>query len=150
MPRIRTAPQARTSPKASASRREILPRGIGRRAVRIITASISASYHMLRTPEAPAPTAIASIAIEAWSGSTGTGAEIMPTNAVNTARNITRGFVRAKKSGARVAERERARSCGRGREVAVVFMLDFLQRQRLVFARSTSSSARPLMTALSM
>ena len=34
------------------------PAGIGRLRVRVIRASISASHHMLRQPEAPAPTAI--------------------------------------------------------------------------------------------
>ena len=36
------------------------PSGIGRLRVRLITASMSASYHMLSAPEAPAPTAMAS------------------------------------------------------------------------------------------
>ena len=48
--------------------REIAPRGIGRMAVRAITASISASYHMLSTPAAPAPAAIArtAMALKDW------------------------------------------------------------------------------------
>ena len=66
-PRLRRT--ARTSPNTSASAREILPRGIGRLAVRAITASMSASYHMLSTPAAPAPAAIARIAMDARSGS---------------------------------------------------------------------------------
>ena len=67
--RTATAPHARTSPNASASAREILPRGIGRLAVRAITASMSASYHMLSTPAAPAPAAMARIAMDPSSGS---------------------------------------------------------------------------------
>ena len=51
--------------KTSASAREILPRGIGRIAVRVMTASMSASYHMLSTPAAPAPAAMARIATNA-------------------------------------------------------------------------------------
>src|ERR1700761_3033380 len=144
MPRVKTAQQARKSPNANASPREILPRGIGRRAVRVITASMSASYHMFSAPAAPAPTEIARIAINVTIGSIATGAVIIPTKAVNTARNMTRGFIRAKKSGTRVAKRTPVNRCGRGGEVAVIFMLNVLQRQGLVFARSTGRSARRL------
>src|ERR1700742_4999484 len=97
-PRIATANPPRTRPKTSASNREILPRGIGRIAVRVMTASISASYHMLSTPAAPAPAAIARTAARALSGSSRTGALLNPTSAVKTASIITRGFVRATKS----------------------------------------------------
>ena len=47
------------------------PRGTGRLAVRFITASMSASYHMLRAPAAPAPTAIASSATKREPGMDG-------------------------------------------------------------------------------
>src|ERR1700726_1296902 len=96
--RTATANPPRTRPKTSASNREILPRGIGRIAVRLIIASISASYHMLRTPAAPAPAAMARTAARVVNGSSRTGALLNPTSAVKTASIITRGFVRATKS----------------------------------------------------
>src|SRR5882757_231376 len=96
--RTTTANPPRTRPKTSASNREILPRGIGRIAVRAMTASISASYHMLSTPAAPAPAAMARTAAKVVSGSSRTGALLNPTSAVKTASIITRGFVRATKS----------------------------------------------------
>src|SRR5215510_738606 len=102
-----TALHARMSPNASASAREMTPRGIGRRAVRVITASISASYHMLNTPAAPPPAAIARIATNPRSGSGRVGAIINPTSAVNTASTITRGFIKMIKSGSRAANLER-------------------------------------------
>jgi hypothetical protein len=55
------------------------------------------------------------------------GAIIIPTNAVNTASNITRGFMSARKSGTRVATPERDRTCARIKEVGVIFMLNFFQ-----------------------
>jgi hypothetical protein len=55
---------ARTRPKTSASGRDILPRAVGRLPVRVITASMSASYHMLSTPPGPAPVPMAKIATE--------------------------------------------------------------------------------------
>ncbi len=51
-------------PKASASPRVTRPAGIGRCWVRVITASMSASYHMFSAPAAPAPTAMHSSAEE--------------------------------------------------------------------------------------
>ena len=72
------------------------PAGIGRLAVRVISASMSASYHMLSAPEAPAPTAIARRAMKAMNGLVATGAATRPTNAVNTTSDITRGFSSAK------------------------------------------------------
>src|SRR6266567_7146239 len=96
--RTATASTPRTRPKTSASNREILPRGIGRIAVRVMTASISASYHMLSTPAAAAPAAMARTAARVVSGSSRTGALLNPTSAVKTASIITRGFVRATKS----------------------------------------------------
>ena len=53
-----TDPKDRVMPKASASPGWILPAGIGRLRVRVMIASISASHHMFRQPEAPPPTAI--------------------------------------------------------------------------------------------
>src|SRR3954451_11253795 len=99
--RTTTAKPPRTRPKTSASNREILPRGIGRIAVRVMIASISASYHMLSTPAAPAPAAMARTAARVVSGSSRTGALLNPTSAVKTASIITRGLVRATKSDTR-------------------------------------------------
>ena len=74
----------------------ILPCGIGREAVRAMRTSTSASYHMFSAPAAPAPMAIARMAIMASSGLTVTGAAKRPTKAVNTTSDITRGFKSAK------------------------------------------------------
>ena len=71
------------------------PRGIGRAAVRAIAASISASYHMLSAPDAPAPAAMQISAAIASTGCIEPGAATSPTSAVNTTRNITRGFISA-------------------------------------------------------
>src|SRR5258707_11870312 len=96
--RTATASPPRTRPKTSASNREIFPRGIGRIAVRLMTASISASYQMLTTPGAPAPAAMGRTAAKVVSGSSRPGAQLNPTSAVKTASIISRGFVRATKS----------------------------------------------------
>src|SRR5262245_52980724 len=122
--RTATALQARTRPNASASRRVTAPRGIGRLAVRVITASISASYHMLSTPAAPAPAAIARIAMKPKNGLRRLGAIINPTTAVNTASAITRGLVNAMKSGNRAAKLDREVSLRRDKAIAVLFMAD--------------------------
>ena len=68
------------------------PAGMGLFAVRVIWASISASYHMLSAPEAPAPTAMHRMAMAPMTGLIATGAAIMPTSAVNTTSDMTRGF----------------------------------------------------------
>ena len=67
-PRVATEPMARMVPKVRASSGVTWPRGIGRPAVRCISASMSASYHMLRAPEAPAPTAMQSRAMAPSAG----------------------------------------------------------------------------------
>src|SRR5262249_24382958 len=121
--RTATAQQARTSPNASASRREMTPRGIGRRAVRVINASISASYHKVSKPAAPPLAAIARISTSPRRGSGRTGAIIIPTNAVNTASTITRGFINAMKSGTRVARLEREANQTRDNGKTAVFMV---------------------------
>ena len=59
---------------------------------------MSASYHMLSAPDAPAPTAMQISAMTASAGCSGSGASTMPTSAVNTTSDITRGFIRAMKS----------------------------------------------------
>ena len=68
------------------------PPGSAGCAVRVITASMSASYHMLSAPEAPAPIAMHSSAVNPITGCTCPGATIRPTSAVNTTSDITRGF----------------------------------------------------------
>jgi hypothetical protein len=49
--------------ECSALAREILARGIGRPAVRAITASMAASYDISRAPAAPAPAAMPTMAM---------------------------------------------------------------------------------------
>jgi hypothetical protein len=61
-------------------------------------ADMSASYHMFKAPEAPAPTAMARIAISAMTGSIAPGAVARPTKAVKTTSDMTRGFNSARKS----------------------------------------------------
>ena len=58
-------------------------------------ASMSASYHMLSAPAAPAPTAMHSSAVSAITGCTWPGAINSPTSAVNTTSDITRGLSNA-------------------------------------------------------
>ena len=58
-------------------------------------ASMSASYHMLSAPAAPAPTAMQSSAVKPISGCNEPGATARPTSAVNTTSDITRGFISA-------------------------------------------------------
>jgi hypothetical protein len=59
---------------------------------------------MLRQPDAPAPTAIASKAARASTGCTAPGAVAMPVSAVTMTSDITRGFSSAKKSRASPVE----------------------------------------------
>ena len=80
------------SPMASASSPVTRPEGIGRAAVRPITASISASHHMFSAPEAPAPTAMHRMVAKAITGCTPTGATSIPTAAVKITSRMTRGF----------------------------------------------------------
>ena len=61
-------------------------------AVRDIKASMSLSYHMFSAPDAPAPTAMQSIEVNASTGWTWPGAIISPTSAVKITSDITRGF----------------------------------------------------------
>src|SRR6056297_740761 len=83
------------TPIARASPGVTRPDGTGRFAVRRMTASISASYHMLSAPEAPAPSAMKRIAEAETNGCIATGATSSPTSAVNTTSDITRGFMSA-------------------------------------------------------
>ena len=64
--------------------------------VRLIRASMSASYHMLSAPAAPAPTAMHRSAVKPIIGWMCPGAIMMLTNAVNTTSDMTRGFINAK------------------------------------------------------
>ena len=72
--------------------------GMGREAVRVISASMSASHHMLSAAAAPAPKAMHSTAVKPSTGLIATGAAIRPHNPVNTTRLITRGLVSASRS----------------------------------------------------
>jgi hypothetical protein len=63
-----TEPTESVTPKARASPGWIFPAGIGRLRVRIMMASISASHHMFRQPDAPPPTAIISSDTNATTG----------------------------------------------------------------------------------
>src|SRR6266702_5419457 len=85
-------------PNISASRPDKRPLGIGRVAVRLITASMSASYHILRAPAAPAPAAMQRRTAQSVSGSNFLGAFISPVAAVNTTSDMTRGFINTAKS----------------------------------------------------
>src|SRR6266576_3202364 len=107
-PRIATPPPARARPNANASERETRPRGSGRPAVRVIAASRSASYHMLRAPAPPAPAAMHNSAMQPVKASRRPGATAKPTMAVNITSDITRGFVSARKSPIRAAPRRGA------------------------------------------
>ncbi len=94
-PSTTTAKPASVTPKASASPGATRPAGTGRFCVRAMRASMSASYHMLSAPAAPAPTAMQISAVAAITGCRCPGAIISPTNAVNTTSDITRGFISA-------------------------------------------------------
>ena len=68
--------------------------------MRLIMASISASYHIFNAAEAPAPTEMRAKAAIAKTGCkpfspNPPGAIIMPTKAVKTTSDITRGFIKA-------------------------------------------------------
>ncbi len=91
-PSTTTEPTASVMPKASASPGVTRPAGTGRARVRVISASISASHHMFSAPEAPAPMAMHSRAVKAITGCTSAGARTMPTSAVKTTSDMTRGF----------------------------------------------------------
>jgi len=91
-PSIRTDIPDRATPSPSASFGWMRPAGIGRIEVRRMTASMSASYHMLSAPDAPPPSAMNRIAAKARKGWTATGATKRPTAAVKTTSDITRGL----------------------------------------------------------
>src|ERR1700741_1208696 len=68
---------------------------MGREGLRLIRASMSASYHILSALDAPARSAIQVRASKALAKSRWRGAIQRPTKAVNTASDITRGLVKA-------------------------------------------------------
>ncbi len=81
-----------TTPSARASALCTRPAGTGRPRVRRMAASMSASYHMLSAPLAPAPTAMQRMATAPRIGLTSAGAHTRPVSAVNTTSDITRGL----------------------------------------------------------
>jgi hypothetical protein len=95
-PIIATDPVPRMTPKARASLGASLPAGSGRCAVRFISASISASYHWLSAPAAPAATAMHRMPVKASIGCSLPGATAMAQAAVKITSVITRGFSSAK------------------------------------------------------
>ncbi len=105
----------RPTPKWSADWRSMRPAGIGRLAVRFISASRSDSYHMLSAAAAPAPNAMHRIAVKPSTGWIGTGATRSPARPVKTTRLITRGLVSARKS------RQSAVGAMAGSVVVVIF-----------------------------
>ena len=82
-------------PKASASPGATRPAGTGRPCVRAMRASMSASYHMLSAPAAPAPTAMQISAVDRDHRMQMARRDQQPTNAVKTTSDITRGFISA-------------------------------------------------------
>ncbi len=92
-PSVTTENTASVKPKPAASPGVTRPRGIGRPAVRVMRASMSASYHMLSAPAAPAPTVMHNSAAKPITGWMWPGATTSPTSAVNTTSDITRGFI---------------------------------------------------------
>ena len=85
-------------PRPRAAPGSIRPPGIGRSRVRVITASMSRSYHMLMAADPPAPTAMQITATAAITGWMVPGAMTRPTAPVKTTRDITRGFSSASAS----------------------------------------------------
>src|SRR5262249_42593895 len=55
------------------------------------------------------------------------------TSAVNTASNITRGFMSEKKSGRRAVKRDREAKCRREMGIAVVFTVKILSAPQICF-----------------
>ena len=94
-PSMMTEKPERVRPIASASSGATRPEGMGREAVRFITRSISASYHMFSAPDAPPPMAMQSTAKKAMNGWMPPGAARRPTAAVKTTSDMTRGLSRA-------------------------------------------------------
>ena len=91
-PRSRSRRDRGSAPRSRLTR----PAGIGRLAVRLMTASMSASYHMLRAPEPPAPIAMQRMAMTPTTGLMPPGASSRPMMAVKTTSDITRGLRSAK------------------------------------------------------
>ena len=94
------------NPKDKAALLSTRPDGTGRSCVRLITASISASYHIFSAPEAPAPSAIKITAVAAITGCIALGAITKPIKPVKTTRDMTRGFIKEMKSVAEPVSRD--------------------------------------------
>ena len=86
-PKVITDNKDKNKPKSRAFSGRIFPLGIGRVWVRTITASISASYHILSAPEAPAPTAIAHKDISIRKGCKSPDETTNPTKAVKITKD---------------------------------------------------------------
>ena len=94
-PNIRTERPDNATPSPNAASDDVRPDGMGRDFVRRIIASISASHHIFKEPDAPPPMAMNKIAQKASTGCKLTGAAIKPTKAVNTTNDMTRGLSKA-------------------------------------------------------
>ena len=77
---------------------------------------MSASYHMLSAPAAPAPGADAEKGDEADHRVVGAGRRQQPHSAVKTTSDMTRGFISAMKSLAPEASPRRSNCAGNSRE----------------------------------
>src|SRR5579862_8163093 len=135
-----TEAAARKQPKPSASPGAMRPAGRGRFLVRLITASMSRSYHMLMAPEAPAPTAMQSTATAASRGWRWPGATIIPAKPEKTTSDITRGFRSCRKSETRAPSP--AADCDRTRSVKTGASLH--HGQNLVGVERRRRGLRPL------
>ena len=85
------------TPKISACWFLTFPKGMGLRQVLDIIPSISASYHILSAPDAPAPKATKNNEIAASTKLGFIGAITIPTRAVKITKDITLGFISSKK-----------------------------------------------------
>ena len=84
-------------PKVRACFLLILPVGIGRKHVLVMSASKSDSYHIFNAPAAPEPIATANKDINDDDNSIFVGAIKSPTIQVNKTSDITLGFIKLKK-----------------------------------------------------
>ena len=95
-PSINVEPTERPIPKNRASSAGTRPAGMGLDAVRAIFTSMSASYHIFKAPDAPAPIAMQSKDTKPRIGWIEPGAITSPVKAVKTTSDMTRGFNKAK------------------------------------------------------
>lgn len=87
---------AKIMPKAMASFLRTRPAATGRPRVRRIKASVCPSIAMFRAPEAPAARAMHKMATNPKIGLMAVGEQTMPVKAVNTTKDMTRGFKSSK------------------------------------------------------